>query len=62
MSFWLFLRIMIGLLAGKTFLREMLNNDNLDFDDLKMWLSMLVFRAILAFVSWWGLTPVLNLL
>ena len=36
MSFWLFLRIMIGLLAGKTFLREMLNNEDLDFDDLKM--------------------------
>lgn len=62
MSFWLFLRIMLGLLAGKTFLREMLGNEDLDFGDLKMWLSMLIFRTILAFVSWWGLTPILNLL
>lgn len=62
MSFWLFLRIMVGLLAGKTFLREMLSNEDLDFGDLKMWLSMLIFRTILAFVSWWGLTPILNLL
>lgn len=60
MGFWLFLRIMVGLLAGKMFFGQFLSDD-VKYDWLG-YLTLLVFRIFLAFVSWWGLTPVLNLL
>ena len=60
MSFWLFLRIMVGLLAGKTFFKEMLDLDvEYEWEEC---LVMIVLRVALAFISWWGLTPVLDLL
>lgn len=60
MSFWLFLRIMIGLFTGKVFLGKILDNDK-DYY-FSTYLFVIVFRIALAFISWWGLTPLLDLL
>lgn len=60
MSFWLFLRIMIGLLAGKIFFEKLFNKEE-DY----YWQEYLIgcaFRFSLVFISWWGLTPLLDLL
>lgn len=60
MSFWLFLRIMMGLLAGKIFFGQFLSDD-VEYEWLE-YLALLVFRIFFAFICWWGLTPLLNLL
>lgn len=60
MSFWLFLRIMIGLLAGKIFFMDMFNGEC--YDEWQEYLCIFVIRLAMSFVCWWGLTPILNLL
>lgn len=60
MRFLLFLRIMTGLLAGKMFFGQFLSDD-VKYDWLG-YLTLLVFRILLAFICWWGLTPLLKML